>query len=152
MSSTPPERHDPPAAAVLLTQAAAADGLAALCALNGVAVDAVPTPIGAVAVCRSAGEEEAERAAATVSRVLRGTPVVLLEQRDGQMTAERWTAGEQGEELSAALMLDGAPAVVEQLLLGQARVADLDGVVSSVGLSRWRAARLLARSARARRR
>ena len=81
-----------------------------------------------------------------------GAPVVLLVQRSGQLDASRWQAGVQQQQLSAALMLDGAPPEVEGLLLGAVRVADLPGVVSSAGMSRWRAARSLAGVARATRR
>jgi hypothetical protein len=49
-------------------------------------------------------------------------------------------------------MLDGAPGVIEEMLLGQTRAADLDGVVTSVGMSRLRAMRVLATAARAARR
>ena len=40
--------------AVVLTQIATPEALAAVCALQRLDVDAVPTPIGAVAVCRDA--------------------------------------------------------------------------------------------------
>ena len=49
-------------------------------------------------------------------------------------------------------MLSGAPEILEDLLLGTTTPADVDGVVTSVGLSRFRALRMLAASARARRR
>lgn len=107
---------DLPAAAVVLTQVAVPEALAAACALQGLPVDAVPTPIGSLA----------------------------REQRDGQISATRWTGGEQGSELSPGLVLDGAPAVVEHLLLGRATAADQPGAVTSVGMSRWRATRTLA--------
>lgn len=141
-----------PPTAVLLTQVAHAEPLAAACALGKVAVDVVPTDIGALAVCRDASEGQPERAAAAVSRALANTLVVLLVHRGGRMSGSRWTGGERGDDVSAVLMLDGAPAIVEQLLLGQVAVTDLPGVVSSVGMSRWRAARTLTAAARARRR
>ncbi|NTW38818.1 MAG: hypothetical protein HGA44_02850 [Cellulomonadaceae bacterium] len=137
--------------AVVLTQVAAAEGLAAACAMNRVLVDAVPSPIGALAVCRSVGPGEPELAARAISRVLANTPVVLVVQRGGQLTATRWVAGEPGDVMAPGLLLDGAPDQVEQLLLGQLAVGDLPGVVSSQ-MSRWRATRLLAAAARAARR
>ena len=138
--------------AVVLTQVAVAEGLAAACAMSKVPVDAVPTEIGALAVCRSTAAGEPERAAEVISRLLRNTPVVLLVQRDGHMTGGRWTAGQKGESVSAVLMLDGAPALVEELLLGQVEPADVPGVCSSVGMSRLKATRILATAARAARR
>ncbi|WP_250446692.1 hypothetical protein [Actinotalea sp. C106] len=140
------------AAAVVLTKVAVAEGLAAACATSKVAVDAVPTAIGALAVCRETAPGEPERAAQVISKLLQHTPVVLLTQRDGQMTATRWAEGVQDEEIAPGLMLDGAPAEVEALLLGQVRAEDLPGAVSSVGMSRWRAVRILAGAARAARR
>ncbi len=136
-------------AAVVLTKVAVAEALAAACAVGKVEVDAFLTPIGAVAVCRRTGAGEPEAVAGAVSQMLRTTPVVLLVQRDGRMTASRWSAGAKVEDLLPALMLDGAPPEVERLLLGQVRAADLPGVVTSVGMSRWRAMRTLARAGRA---
>lgn len=138
-----------PAAALVLTKVAVAEGLAAACAMSKVPVDAVPTEIGAVAVCRDTAVGEPELAAQVISRLLKNTPVVLVTQRDGQMSAARWSGGAQEEELSPALMLDGAPAELEQLLLGQVAAHDLPGVVSSTGMSRWKATRILAAAAKA---
>ncbi|KGM13372.1 hypothetical protein [Cellulomonas bogoriensis] len=152
MSGDVPEGEGLAAAAVVLTQVALPEGLAAACAMSKVPVDAVPTSIGAVAVCRDTAVGEPERAAQVVSRLLENTPVVLVVQRDGQMTAARWAGGAQDEEIAPGLMLDGAPAEVEQLLLGQVQAADLPGTVSSVGMSRWRAVRVLAAVGRAGRR
>ena len=140
-----------PDAALVLTRVAAPEVLAAGAAINRMAIDIVPTPIGAVAVCAtSPGEPEA--VAGLLSRLVPGTPVVLLVQREGQVTASRWQGGVEGGHLSAALMLDGAPPEIEGLLLGGVQVGDLPGVVSSAGMSRWRAARTLAGVARATRR
>jgi hypothetical protein len=143
-----------PAAAVVLTKVAIPEALAAACALQKVAIDAVPTAIGCVAVCRSAALGDPETAAQIISSALAKspTPVILLVQREGQMSASRWAGGTEQEELSAALMLDGAPPEVEDLLLGQVVAADLPGVVSSVGVSRWRAMRMLGGVAAANRR
>ncbi len=49
-------------------------------------------------------------------------------------------------------MLSDAPEVLEDLLLGTTTPSEVDGMVSSVGLSRFRALRVLAASARANRR
>jgi hypothetical protein len=142
---------DLPARAVLLTQVALAEHLAAACALAKVRVVAVPTDIGALAALEEAEGDAPDRAAAAVSKVLANTMVVALVQRGGKMTATRWAGGERGEDVSALLLLDGAPALVEGLLLDQTRADQQNGAVGSAGLSRWRAARLLAGAARARR-
>ncbi len=134
----------PSDSAVVLTPAAAPEALAAGAALQGLRVDVVPTPIGCLAVCAT---KDAETVARGLSTVLRTAPVVLIVQRDGQMTASRWQAGAEQAQLAAALVLDGAPREVEDLLLGAVAVGDLAGVVSS-DMSRWRAARTLASAAR----
>ena len=140
----------PATVAVLVTQVAGAAPLAALCSIEKIAVDVVPSPVGALAVLRDPAEGAG--AAAAVSRRLGGNLVVLLERREERISAVRWTGGVRGEELPAGLVLSDAPAVLEDLLLGGVEVAGVDGVVSSVGMSRWTAMRLLASSARATRR
>jgi hypothetical protein len=132
--------------AVVLTQVAAAGPLAAACALAGVAA---PTPVGAVAVCRRTEPGEPERAAEAISRLLSNTPVLLVVRRDGALAATRWTGGAATTEVAPGLVLDGAPAELEGLLVGAVAVDGLDGVVSSVGMGRWRATRVLASAARA---
>lgn len=141
-----------PAAAVVLTQVAVPQALAAACALQRLPVDVVPTPIGALASCRDTSQGAPGAVARAVSALLPGVPVLLLEQRDGQLAASRWSGGAEGAAMSPGLVLDGAPAVVEQLLLGQTTAADQPGVVTSVGMSRWRATRTLAAVSRATRR
>lgn len=133
--------------AVVLTQVTVAEGLAAACALGKVAVDVVPSPIGAFAVCRDTDEDGAAKAAGVISQLLKQIPVVLIERRDGQLSASRWELGERVSDFAAGLMLDGAPDELEDLMLGTRTVADLDGVVSSVGMSRLKAVRLLAGAA-----
>ena len=141
-----------PAAAVVLTQVAVPEALAAACALQQLRVDVVPTPIGALAWCHDTGEGAPAAVARAVSALLPAVPVLLLTQRDGQISASRWSAGAQGAAMSPGLVLDGAPEVVEQLLLARTTTTEQPGVVSSVGMSRWRATRTLAAVSRATRR
>ncbi len=141
-----------PPAAVVLTQVAVPEALAAACALQRLRVDVVPTPIGALAWCRDTAEGAPGAVARAVSALLPGVPVLLLTQRDGQIEASRWSGGTEGTVMSPGLVLDGAPAVVEQLLLGQVDAEAQPGAVTSVGMSRWRATRTLAAVSRATRR
>lgn len=141
-----------PDAALVLTQVAVPEALAAACALQKLSVDAVPTPIGCLAWCREAAEGAPAAVARAVSGLLPAVPALLLEQRGGQISATRWSGGAPTGEMSPGLVLDGAPGVVEQLLLGQVAAGDLPGVVTSVGMSRWRATRTLATISRATRR
>ncbi|MCV2393403.1 hypothetical protein OEB99_03710 [Actinotalea sp. M2MS4P-6] len=135
--------------AVVVTQVADPAPLAAACALAGVEVDAAPTPVGALAVCRRTEPGEPEQAAEAISRLLSNTPVLLVVRRDGALVATRWSGGSATTEVAPGLLLDGAPPELEGLLLGTVAVADLGGVVSSAGLGRWKATRMLASAARA---
>jgi len=138
--------------ALVVTPVASAEALAATCAMAKIDVDAVPSPVGALAVCRvSVGDAPAQTAGA-LSRLLKGVPLVLLERREGQITASHWLDGDRGDDLSPGLVLNDAPEVLEDLLLGTIPPAEAEGVVSSVGMSRLKAVRVLAVAARANRR
>ncbi len=130
-----------PSVALVVTQVAVPAPLAAACALAQVDVDAVPSGVGAIAVLRDPAA--APVGAEAISKLLRTLPVILLERREGQITATRWIGGSR-DELPAGLVLSDAPAVLEDLLLGSVAAADVPGVVSSVGMSRWQAMRALA--------
>jgi hypothetical protein len=142
----------PAPVALVLTPVAIPEPLAATCALAKVAVDVVPSEVGAIAVCRDTTGSAPRDAAIAVSRLLKGVPVVLLVKDGGRAVASRWMDGVQGDDLKAGLVMSGAPDLVEDLLLGSTAPADVPGVVSSVGISRFRAMRMLAASARANRR
>jgi hypothetical protein len=150
--SAGPAAGGEPAIALVVTPVAAPGPLAATCAMAKVAVDVVPSPVGAIAVCRETSGAAPREAAVAISRLLKDVPVVLLEKSSGRATASRWMNGEQGEHLAAGLVLSDAPEVLEDLLLGTTTPAEVDGMVTSVGLSRFRALRMLAASARANRR
>ncbi len=136
------EAEGPTTTAVLLTQVAAATPLAAVCALSDVPADALDTPVGALAVLRDT--TSGRRAAAAVSRLLQGTPVVLLERRAGRVTTTRYVRGADEGEIAAGLVLAEGPPVLEDLMLGDAGPDVLSGAVDSTGISRFRAMRLLA--------
>ena len=141
-----------PTLAIVLTQVAGAEPLAAACALAKVETDVFATAVGAVAVCRDLTGDAPARDAAAISQVVRGVPAILVERREGQLTASRWQDGVRGEDLPAGLVLDGAPAELEDLLLGATDLAQLSGVVATEGISRLKAARLLGSFARKMRR
>ena len=137
----------PPPVALLVTQVATAEALAAAGALAQVRLDAVATPIGAIGVCRDTAPGEPEAVAGALSRMLPAVPLILLVNRENQVSASRWQSGADAGPLAPALVLDGAPAEVEDLLLGQTTVAGLPHVGSD--MSRWKAARTLTKHARA---
>jgi hypothetical protein len=131
-----------PSVALVVTPVAAAAPLAAACALGGVAADVVPSAVGAIAVLRDPAAGRA--GAAAVSQLLRQVPVVLLERRESQLSATQWVEGRPTRDLPPGLVLSDAPEVLEDLLLGGVAPGGLPGVVSSVGMSRFRAMRVLA--------
>lgn len=136
---------DEPVVAIVVTQVAGAKALAAACSLAGVDVDAVPSPVGALAVLRDTTDAtRTAEAAAAISQMLRTSPVVLLDRRAGRIAASRWSAGEKEDDLPAGLVLSGAPPVLEDVLVGGTPVGEVDGVETSVGMSRWAAMRALA--------
>jgi len=142
----PAPQDERPQVALVVTQVAGAEALAAACALSKVDADAIFTPVGAVAVLRdpAAGPDSA----GALSAMLKAAPVVLLVRRAGRISATHWTHGVQGDELPPGLVLSDAPAVLEQLLLGTLTIDDAENPVTSVGMSRWKAMRLLAAAAK----
>ncbi|MEJ5944504.1 hypothetical protein WDZ17_04250 [Pseudokineococcus basanitobsidens] len=142
--------------------------LAGVLALSGVEADVAPLPGRGCLVAlpeapdaadrgrggRGSGEEgEQEDLAAGVSRALRSTVVLALRcdvgaAGSGSVRVERWERGERVHgadvERSPGLVLAGLPGDAERVVHGSARVADLDGATTSVGLGRLEAARLAA--------
>jgi hypothetical protein len=136
---------DEPVVALVVTQVAGARPLAAACSLAGVDVDAVPSPVGALAVLRdTADAARTAESAGAISKMLGQSPVVLLDRRSGRISASRWTDGERDEDLPPGLVLSGAPEVLDDLLVGGTPVSEVEGVQTSVGMSRWAAMRALA--------
>ncbi len=131
---------------VLLTQVATAEALAAACAMSGMKVWAVESPIGAYAVTQP--RQDGQQLAASLTALAKQAPAILITNAQGHMTAEQWEGGQKIGTLPPALVLDGAPHELEDLLLGQVDVATLDGVVDAAKISRFKAMRMLAKSAR----
>jgi len=141
-----------PEIAVLITQVADAEPLAAACALAEIEVDAVPTPVGALAVLRDRGGEAPQHAAATVSAVVKGVPLILVTRTGEQLTCHRYVDGADEGRLPAGLVLGGAPDALEDLLTGHLTIDDLPGVVPSAGIGRLKAVRMLSSVSRKARR
>jgi hypothetical protein len=139
--------HDPELA-VLITQIAGAEPLAAACSLAQIEVDAVPTPVGALAVLRDRSGDAPDRAAVTVSQLVKGVPLILATRRGEQLTCVRYQDGASEGTLPPGLVLGGAPEALEDLLTGQVQVSDLPDVVPSSSISRLKAMHLLTGAAR----
>lgn len=157
--------------AVVLTPIASAPVLAALCAMAEVDADIVPSKRGAVAakVITTSGEldpselltgspAEAGELAAVLSKTAK-VGVVLLTARladgadgiTGTISGREYQGGEPGEEVSPGLILAHADDVVEQILLGALDPAQAPGRLVPKEMSRWQAARLMAKQVRRRR-
>ncbi|WP_066463400.1 hypothetical protein [Sanguibacter suarezii] len=134
--------------AIILTQVATAEALAAACAMNKLVVDAVPSPLGAYAICRDTSADAPAELARAVSALVKSVPLILFEAAGGQVKASQWQGGQRLGDMPAALVLDGAPHEFEDLMLGTTTVHDLPGVVSSAGMSRWKAMRALSGKSR----
>lgn len=137
-----------PELVALVTQIAGAEPLAAACSLAQVEADVVATDVGAVAVLRDRSGDAPARAAAALSTLVKGVPLILVERRGEQLRMTRWSDGAAGDSLAPGLVLGGAPEALEDLLTGSTVVADLDGVVASSSISRWKAMRLLTAAGR----
>jgi len=137
-----------PELVVLITQVAGAEPLAAACSLAQVEADVVATDVGALAVLRDRAGDAPAHAAAALTTLVKGVPLVLVERRGEHLTMTRWADGAPGDQLAPGLVLGGAPEVLEDLLTGATTAAELDGVVASTSISRWKAMRLLTSAAR----
>ena len=139
--------------AVVVTTVAAAEALAGALRLAGAALPpttvVVPTAAGAV-VAAAVDTSHAGDVAATVSRVLREVPVVLLSQEAGQLKASRWVSGQVGESLAPGLVMTRVDDTVEALLLGRTAPAAAAGAIEVASLGRLRAARMVAAARRVR--
>ena len=147
LSSLTGARNDPDLA-VLITQVAEAEPLAAACALAGIDVDVVPTPVGAIGVLRETSDDVPDRAAVAISRLVAGVPLVLVTRWGEQLTCVRYADGTADGELPPGLVLGGAPDALEDLLTGHLTLADLPGVVPSTGIGRLKAVRMLSQVGR----
>ncbi|GAA2234206.1 hypothetical protein GCM10010401_02630 [Rarobacter faecitabidus] len=134
-----------PQPAILLTQIASAEALAATCALHDLEILAFDSELGAFGVTDA---DSAPTVARTLSAAVSSVPFLELSVRDDRLSAHRWENGEQGEDVPAALILDSLPERVEQVLLGQATDADLSAGVRASSLGRWKTMRILAKSSR----
>ena len=134
--------------AVVVTPVPIVEARAASCVLAGVSADVVPSEVGSIAVCHDPEGEVPRKAGVTLSQLLKGGLVVVLQNEGGQITATGFTNGAETEVQEAGVWLDAAPVVLEDLITGVADPREVEGVVSTTSMSRWRAARTLAKISR----
>lgn len=143
------ETSSTPSVALVLTQVAGAQPLAAVCAVAKLEVDVFfAKGVGAVAVCRDRAGDAPATVARTISELVAGVPAILVERRENQINASRWLDGQRGDDVPAGLLLDGAPDDLEGLLIGTTTLEEIKGVVPAGEVSRLKGARLLASLAR----
>lgn len=134
---------------VLLTQVATPEALASACALYKIKAYAVPSPIGAYAVAQESSETHVKFMAQQLTAVIKDVPAILVTYSQGQMKATQWLAGQEVGPLSPAIVLDGAPHELENVLFGSIKAQDILGAVDSSKIGRFKAMRTLASVAKA---
>ncbi len=131
---------------VVLTQVPIVEAVTASCVLAGVAADVVPSEIGSIAVCHDPAVSY--KAGVTISQLLKPSLVVLLQNEGDQVSAIGFADGKETEVQAAGLWLDAAPVVLEDLVTGAIEPSAVEGALTTVGMSRWRAARTLSKISR----
>lgn len=135
--------------AVLLTQVATPEALAATCALYKIKATAVPSPIGAYAVSHDSSPAHVNYMVRQLTAVIKEVPAILVTYADGQMKAVQWQGGQEIGPMSPAIVLDGAPHELENVLFGSISARDINGAVDSSKIGRFKAMRTLASVAKA---
>lgn len=138
--------------AIIVTQLASADLLAAFCQLSDVSATCLNHAQGAVAVLRNLNGDGPEAAARDLTTVVSGMPVVLAVNRADKLEATLYLKGQAGQGFAPPLLFTETPPFVEDLMLGIATVDDVvaQGVkaVDSGSLDRETALQVIAEHTR----
>lgn len=134
--------------AILITRLAFPGALAGACALAGIEADAVGTEGGAVALLHKIDDEAPEQAGQLLSSVVRGVPLLLVTKAEGQISVTQFLDGKDIGPLPPGVVLTTAPELVEDLIIGVVKPSAVPGTVSSVGISKVKALKLIADSSR----
>lgn len=113
--------------AIIITQLASAELLAAFCQLADVSAVCLEDSRGAVGVLRNLDGDGPEAAAADLTTVVSGMPVVLTVNRADKLEATLYTQGKAGQGFAPPLLFAQTPTFVEDLMLG---ISTLSEVVS----------------------
>ncbi|WNM23326.1 hypothetical protein [Demequina capsici] len=121
--------------------------LAAVMAMGGCKGRVILTSGGSLGVLDDTSDEMAARVGQVVSNFVKEMPVVVLDRRDGQISAVQWLQGVRGQSLPPGLALDSAPGVVLTLLSGSQEFDEVAGLhedkVADARMSKWQAFRSL---------
>jgi|GEM_PF-469773 len=134
--------------AILVTRVAFPSALAGACALAGIEADVVGTEAGAVAMLRQIDDEAPEQAATAITQVVRGVPALLVTKSEGQISVSQFLDGKDTGPLPPAVVLTSAAEIVEELIVGAIKPDEVPGVVSSVGIGKVKALRMISEAAK----
>ncbi|WP_289068124.1 hypothetical protein [uncultured Bifidobacterium sp.] len=113
--------------AMIITQLASADLLAAFCQLADVSATCLEDAQGAVAVLRNLDGDGPEAAAKDLTCVVSGMPVILAVNRADKLEATLYVKGHPGQTFAPPILFTQTPPFVEDLMLG---IGTVDGVIA----------------------
>lgn len=134
--------------AMLLTQVRDADVLAAFSVICGIDAYCIADKSGAIAVLKDLDGRHPEDAAQALTKLVNGMSVLLVVNRAGRIEAHQWVNATQGESFPPPIVFMNAPAFVEDVMVGQARAADVVSsgdfsVIDTQGLGKAKAFQIL---------
>ncbi len=121
--------------------------LAAVMAMGGCRGQVLLTSGGAFGVLDDTSDAMATKVGEVVSNFVKTMPVVVLDRKDGQISAVEWKAGARVRSLPPGLALDNAPGVLLSVMSGAQSFDEVAALhedkLSSARISKWKAFRAL---------
>lgn len=124
---------------IVLTPFAQSTQLAAACVLSDIHGHVVPIGAYHAVAVDDPDFERAREQAATLSKIAGRMDVLLLIRREGQIDASQWRRGAHEADVPAGLALSKLPSVLEQLLLGSTTPEQVEGSISTRGMTKLQA-------------
>lgn len=111
--------------AMLLTRVRDVDVLAAFAAICDIDAYCIADKTGAIAILKDLDGHHPEDAAQALTKLVNGMSVVLVVNRAGHIEAHQWVNAIQGESFPPPIVFMNSPALVEDVMVGQADVTDV---------------------------
>lgn len=111
--------------AMLLTRVRDVDVLAAFAAICDIDAYCIADKTGAIAILKDLDGHHPEDAAQALTKLVNGMSVVLVVNRAGHIEAHQWVNATQGESFPPPIVFMNSPALVEDVMVGQADVTDI---------------------------
>ncbi len=111
--------------AMLLTRVRDVDVLAAFAAICDIDAYCIADKTGAIAILKDLDGHHPEDAAQALTKLVNGMSVVLVVNRAGHIEAHQWVNATQGESFPPPIVFMNSPALVEDVMVGQADVTDV---------------------------